>query len=144
MEPTDDDFWIKVARSVNLTDKEARSFLDYQSDDPEREKVLAEVRELWQQSRYPDQDYRPDVESGWQRLQLLHQSGEEHYRSASVNKSRAVDYWQYLRIAALVVLAVGVSYMLWQQWAGPKEVRLATTDQKRMFYLPDSSRVWLN
>ena len=144
MEPTDDDFWIKVARSVNLTDKEARSFLDHQSDDPEREKVLAEVRQLWEQSQNPSEAYQPDVERGWQRLQFLRRSEENHYRSVSVDKSRSVYYWQFVRVAASVVLAMGISYVLWQQWAGPKEVRLTTTDQKQMFYLPDSSRVWLN
>ncbi len=144
MEPTDDDFWIKVARSVNLTDKEARSSLDHQSDDPEREKVLAEVRQLWERSQNPSEAYQPDVERGWQRLQFLRQSEENHYRSDSVDKSRSLDYWQFVRVAASVVLAIGISYVLWQQWAGPKEVRLTTTDQKQMFYLPDSSRVWLN
>ena len=142
MEPTDDDFWIKVARYVNLADNEAPSFLDRQPDDPDRQKVLEEVRELWERSKNLNQAYHPDVERGWQRFQSLRQREENQYRSASANRNRVVGY--YAKIAASVILFVGIGYLLGQWWAGPKVVRLATTDQKEMYYLPDSSRVWLN
>ncbi len=116
--------------------------MDRQSDDPRKKQVLEEVRELWEQSEHPGKAYQPDVERGWQRFQRLRQREGEHYRLAQEGRSRLVEY--YAKIAASVVLVIGVGYLLGQWWTKSEEVRLATTDQKEMYYLPDSSQVWLN
>ncbi len=144
MEPTDDDFWMKVARYVNLADNEAPSFLNEQLNDVDRRKVVEEVRELWEQSQNPSQAYQPDVERGWQRFKFLRQSEENHYPSVSMASHRSAAYWKYGRIAASVILVIGVGYLLRQWWAVPEEIRLAITNQKELYYLPDSSQVWLN
>lgn len=143
MEPTDDDFWMKVARYVNLADNEAPSFLSDQSEDVNRRKVLAEVRELWEQSRALDRDYRPDVERGWQRFQVLRNSEAGHYRPAPA-KPTSPPWWRYAAAAAAIVVAIGMSYFLRQWWTEAEEVRLTATDRKELYYLPDSSQVWLN
>ena len=144
MEPTNDDFWTKVARYVrNLADNEAPSFLNDQPDDPNRRAVGEEVRQLWKQSRHPDPDYEPDVARGWQRFQLLRDSEANHYQPApAATKTRS--WWQYAGVAASVLLVIGLGYFLGQWWFGSEDVRLATTDRRETYYLPDSSQVWLN
>ena len=149
MEPTNDDFWTKIARYVreSLADNEAPSFLNDQSDDPDRKAAWEQAQNLWKQSRLPEPDYRPDVERGWERFQFLRDSEASHYRrlpSEEVVPMRP-SWWKYAGIAASVVLAVGLSYLLLGSWwSGAEEVRLVATDQKEMYYLPDSSQVWLN
>ncbi len=145
MEPTNDDFWIKVARYVrgNLSDIEATSLLNEQSDNPDRKAALEQVRVLWEQSLNPAQDYRPDVDQGWQRFQFLRDSEANHYRTVSV-ETTGRSLWKYVRVAASIIFVLGISYFARQRWSGAEEVRLATTDQKAMYYLPDSSQVWLN
>ena len=145
MEPTDDDFWTKVARYVreNLADNEAPSFLNHQPDNPDRRVALEQARALWEQSRELDEAYHPDVERGWQRFQFQRDSEANYYRPSPITKvTRPV--WRYVGVAASLILAVGISYLLWQQWSGAEEVRLTTADQKARYYLPDSSQVWLN
>ena len=145
MGPTNDDFWIKVARYVrgNLSDTEATSLLNEQSDEGERRATLEQVRALWKQSRSPAHDYDPDVERGWQRFQFLRDSEAHHYRPTPI-ETTGRSLWQYVSIAASVVLVAGLSYLMWQWLAVAEEVRLVTTNQKAMYYLPDSSQVWLN
>lgn len=145
MGPTNDDFWTKVARYVreNLADNEAPSFLNDLPDDPDRRVALGQARELWEQARRPDPHYQPEVEQGWQRFRFLRDSEADYYRRTPV-QTVGRSWWQWVGVAATLVVAVGLSYFLWQQWATPEEVRWVTTDQRERFYLPDSSQVWLN
>ena len=148
MEPTNDDFWTKVARYVreSLADNEAPSFLNDQSDDPDRKAAWEQAQNLWEESSSLNSGYHPDVERGWQRFQFLRDSEANHYQQAPA-PTKSIDsvrWWKYVGVAASVILAAGIGYLLWRQWVGAEDVRLTATDQREMYYLPDSSQVWLN
>ena len=143
MGQADDDFWVQVARYVrgNLS-KEERAALNQQLDDPERRVAFEQARALWEHQAAPP-DYHPDVEQGWQRFLFRRDSEADHYHTMP-RPSVARKLWQYVGAAASIVLLLGIGYFWWQRESAQKEVRLATSDQKEMYYLPDSSRVWLN
>ena len=144
MGQANDDFWIQVARYVrgNLSEEE-REALHQQLDDPERRVAFEQARALWEQGRAVRPDYHPDVEQGWQRFQFRRDSEADHYRTM-LRSTITRKLWQYVGVAASIVLLLGIGYFLWQRESTGEEVRLATTDRKEMYYLPDSSRVWLN
>ncbi len=146
MKQTDDAFWTQVARYVRgeLTEAEITALLNEPTDgDTDRAAALKQARTLWERSSALNTAYYPDVDQGWQRVKFRKANEEEAYAPAA--SPVVVRLWgKYVSVAASVVLILGLGYFLWRQVSAPEEVRLVATGQKAMYYLPDSSRVWLN
>jgi transmembrane sensor len=91
--------------------------------------------------------HTPDVENAWRKVKAKTQLGNATSESYSAGgKVRPMyDAWTYLKVAASLLLFIGVGYMARTLWMGTdKLVQLSSGDQKKEVFLPDSSRVWLN
>jgi transmembrane sensor len=130
--------WEQLAREVSGNAPQADR--DQQGQDPETEAAAQQARRLWSATALPEAGYEPDVDSGWQRLQLRVQAREE--RPAPVRKKNTFTWWS---VAASVVLFLAFGFYFVSRQLQPDWRQVSTgANQTRTIQLADGSTVSLN
>jgi ferric-dicitrate binding protein FerR (iron transport regulator) len=133
--------------SGELSPLEQQQVLDWANRHRDNRFAFEQANRIWaaaQELPTPD----PDTKNQWESLQ---KSMETKSVFASQTKRlgyfKGAIYWA----AAVVVLLIGIGFSYWPKPALPVAVKevaslieYTTTDSTRVFYLPDSSQIWLN
>jgi transmembrane sensor len=109
---------------------------EWLNEDSQHKVAYEELKFLWNAERMPD-DHVPDVAKAWEKVKVKAQIS---------GKVRPLyDVKIYMKVAAVLVMMVGIGYMMKTIWLDKETItQLSSGDEKKEFYLPDSSKVWLN
>jgi transmembrane sensor len=126
----------KLSGEINAgEEQELNSWLQSDSNT----QTFKQASKLWENTEDPSKDYIPNTEIEWQKL---------HARVNQPQEAKVLPLKRYmLKIAATVLLALGLTYLLatlFKTSGGATLVEVVTTDSITVVYLPDSSRVYLN
>ena len=118
-------------------------------DDPNRQDMVLEAKELIRSMRFGDQRKHLVDEELWNRIEttIMHRNADRGYRSSPQKRPR-----NYLRAAAVVILAFLCAWAFRQYFQAesvepinnPIVVRENPNGVKSRLQLPDGSKAWLN
>ncbi len=128
--------------SGNLTGAERESFELWQKS-PDDEAAIRDLETIWENSGVRVTDPTVDTDTEWRKL------AENIQRTDWDSTDSNAGHARWIRIAACLIILI-----LAGLWLLPKEeqptdatqnqVRLTASSSVELFYLPDSSRIWLN
>ncbi len=105
--------------------------------DPNNQNLLDSTKRIWDHSSSLEDIEQINVEADWQLVRDRIKSGT-HQEDTNY-------FGRIIRIAATVVLALGLGYTLFQFWIEDPEILVVkTNDQQREITLDDGTKVWLN
>jgi|GEM_PF-1251924 len=148
------DIWQRLARYLadEMPVDEATDLQSEIAQNPEHKDHLKEAQTIWKLSAGQEKEIDWASEKEWQRLQ----NTIENNNNINALRWYRRYYWQ---AAAAVLIVVGIVYLANRlNTSSPDQGgithnqnkeniythMLTTTDSVKVFYLPDSSRVWLN
>lgn len=99
----------------------------------EERELFEATKDLWEITSLDPQSFSPDVEKGWQRLQLKIKMRE-----------REKKHIPYFQIAAAVLLLMVFSFLIFRNLQQPERIELVAANDVKFITLPDGSEVWLN
>jgi transmembrane sensor len=132
--------WEQLAREVSGNAPAAGPAGEGPAADPARDAVRQQAGRVWAATARPAEAYEPDVDRGWQRLQLRVQAREAGPVLAP--KKQAYGWWAIAASIALF-LAFGLYFVSRQLQPAWTEVSTAA-NETRVIRLADGSRVSLN
>lgn len=136
----DNQHWERISAylSNDLSQDERSEFESWLQASDSNRLLFQEARLVWESSRLKLQVENPATEEELLRL-LAHIKSEQQSggRIISLLKSSSL-----LRVAASITLVTIAAYFYWT--LRDSETVIASGDEVRTLYLPDSSRVWLN
>ncbi|MGV3639953.1 MAG: FecR family protein [Adhaeribacter sp.] len=132
--------WEKLARELSGNNPETEPGQNRQESNPGTKAAFEEAGKVWAATRLPGEAYEPDVNKGWQRLQLRVQARES--KSIPFRKNNP---YRWMGVAASLTLLLSFGFYLVSRQLQPSwtEVRTAA-NQTRVVQLPDGSQVSLN
>jgi transmembrane sensor len=147
---------INTENYVTLTAKylrgEASEFeknllLEWVEEKATHKALFEEAKKTWALTSQPGITFTPDEDMAWQKVRSKLTGLTSTKRGSSpvpVQRHIAPKYFVY-RVAAALLLALGIGYISWQYFQDQEKMMVVTTEKGKMnFYLPDGSRVWLN
>ncbi|CAN5899965.1 DUF4974 domain-containing protein [soil metagenome] len=140
MENNRQTFWEKLARQVSgNASEEDRSWVRQQrAQGKDFEEALEGAEKVWADTALPDAKYEPNVEAGWQRLQLRVQARE----SRLLRQAHRNPKWAVAAIITVLILMGGL-FLTRPDRPTWTQVRTAATET-RTIRLADGSQVTLN
>jgi transmembrane sensor len=133
-------FWEQLAREVSGNASEADQARDRQNQNPESEAAFQQAKRVWSATALPEEAYEPNVDSGWQRLQLRVQARET--KPAAVREGKAWSWWG---IAASIALLLAAGFYVVSRQLQPAWTEVSTAAyETRVVQLADGSTVSLN
>ncbi len=148
-------YWELIARYLKdeISEDEKTTLLDWVEQAPENKEVFLRSSHLWQLTGKTRDAFQPDVDKAWQRFQKsTAQTPSENSTGAEAktlplnSKRDTTIRLGWMRIAAAIVILVGVGYWLTTRFGSmpAQTIAQSTENQKRDFYLPDGSHIFLN
>jgi transmembrane sensor len=142
----DSKHWDLIAKyiSAKTSEEENSELFKWVKENPENEEIFKQAQNLWK--HLPDNldDYTPDTEKSWQelRIRLLNEKSKDNIRSL---KPARILYM----VAASIALLLTIGYLLTKKAESTiatfdKLTEVSTNNNIEVFYLPDSSLIWLN
>jgi ferric-dicitrate binding protein FerR (iron transport regulator) len=132
--------WEQLAREVSGNASEADQAQGQENPDPAAEAAFQQAERVWAATARPDAAYEPNVESGWQRLQLRVQTREA--AATPIRKRNPYAGWAVAASIALF-LAFGAYFVARQLQPSWAQVSTAA-NETRVVRLADGSTVSLN
>lgn len=141
------DHWQLIAKKLTgeISLEEERLLGQWLKSDPANEVILEEAEKIWKVSGSLKAGYSPDADTAWESVK------------ARIERKKSTDAVprrkEWLKIAAVVlglfVLGFAIKSIFFNKSALPQQAEviikeIATYDSAQVFFLPDSSRVWLN
>jgi transmembrane sensor len=124
--------WVLIQRYVtgNATTEESHRIEQWMSRNPENEKLIRDLEEIWNLT--PEEDFRVDVQKAWNQFQTRNKKGVRpvHLHSAPEKKSFAV--YHVFRAAAFILVAVVAGFFFQHISAIQSETDLAA--DRSQFY----------
>lgn len=106
------------------------------------EAYYKEYAAVWERSFSSLSDYTPDTEASWNAFQQQIQQEPQRKHSYLTPVFRSAGFYQ---IAASLLLVIGMAYLFHKgSWSSEQNIVKRTAQNGDVFYLPDSSVVWLN
>lgn len=147
-----DDFWSLAAKKLSgeLSDKEEQKLRKMKAGSPEQQAAYEQMEQHWKKMQAPADHYQPDTERGWKQMKFRMDSENGLYDQDLLNgdaeKGRVRRFFTpFTAIAASLVLLLAAGIWWWQAVTTPEVIAYTTVEnEKRMYWLPDSSQVWLN
>lgn len=143
-------YWDLAARQFakTATEAERQALRQWRAAQPAHEAQYQQQKQLWIRTA-PPAERVVDTDAAWQQVSArLQQPGTRLLWPAGAvpaGGDRAARFWPALRLAASLVLALGVSWLMVSYfWADAAMQVVQSGEQRREVLLPDSSRVWLN
>lgn len=147
MEEKQNTYWSALAKyfSGNASEGEKIFIREQRKKDPGFEEAYLQAQTLFPELPNGEADYDPDVDSGWQRLQMkarVREEKEETERPAVVPEQRWRFPWAVAASIAFL-MALGIWFSAQNKGAEWIEVQTALNETK-IVELPDGSRISLN
>jgi ferric-dicitrate binding protein FerR (iron transport regulator) len=127
-----------------ISAEERASLLSWRNESLANETYYAEYVAVWERSisSLSDDDYTPDTETSWKAFQQQIEQEPQRKQRYLMPVFRSAGFYQ---IAASLVLVIGMAYLFHKgSWSSEQNIVKRTADNGDIFYLPDSSVVWLN
>lgn len=113
---------------------------------PEEQALFDVARNLWDKTALsPKEDFQPDPEAAWQRVQL---------KVAMRQKTTRVFPWRVAAVVTMLTVSIAVLLIVQSQSpkptspeiaeAAPEIIEIASLKEVTLTMLPDGSRVWLS
>jgi len=126
----------------NASDEEQNFLLYWLKENPENQKWLFGEKDIWEASQLGSEKLNRIQEEQWLRLQ----------QHLSKDKARKIRFIEFVRIAAIVVIAIGAGWFGHLLFAGfssgNHDVEMQTVEaskgQIKEIFLADGTHVWLN
>lgn len=138
------DHWDLIARKINgeLSSEEEENFLTWINSDPQNASLFKEAQTIWKGSGNIRNEFEPDTDKGWTKLQSAIQ------QKSVINIHRSKFSW--IKIAAVIISLISVGilirYLLHHESGNTSfaMIEIKTADSVKVFRLPDSSMITLN
>ncbi len=158
MDARHDNYWELIAKYLkdDISEEEKTTLLDWVEQAPENKEVFYRTSHLWQLTGKARDAFQPDVDKAWRRFQQATGQPETQKENSigtevkTLPLNRAPEAKQvslgWTRIAAAFLVMLGIGYWLFVANTSKEAERVAqaTENQKKDFYLPDGSHVFLN
>lgn len=112
------------------TEADRQEFNELMTTDPEAATEFEKLNKLWSESKSIDQPTNQEIASDWQNIQ------------SHIRKSRSARY-SFLRIAASILIAVGLGLVAFLLWPASDTIIMTATNSQ-VEVLPDGSTITLN
>jgi ferric-dicitrate binding protein FerR (iron transport regulator) len=132
--------WELIAKylSDKTSEEEERELFKWIKQHPKNEERFKDARKLWKHFPEDNEGYTPNTEQKWEELKT------KLLRSDKKVKVRSLQP-KIMWLAASMVLIVGLTYRLTTSFNSKVNYsNVSTKDNLEVFYLPDSSLIWLN
>jgi transmembrane sensor len=136
--------WELIAKylSGNLSKEEENELFIWMKASYDNEVIFKQAQKAWNSS-LKKKEFNPDTLKAWEDLKekLL---AQPEVKVVSINSYATKRY--YYAAAAAILLIIGIGYLLRLNSTNTSDFSqsLATTDQMELYYLPDSTLIWLN
>lgn len=134
--------WELIAKylSGNLSKEEENELFTWMKANYENEVIFKQAQKAWNSSM-KQKEFNPDTLAAWEDLKekLL---AQPEVKVVTINSN--ISRIKYYAAAAAVLLIIGIGYLLRQNTSSDFSQSIASTDHMELFYLPDSSLIWLN
>ncbi len=148
-EPTEGYYWELLAKYLNheITDEEKTELFAWADRSAVNKDLFYRSTHLWHLTGSVKADFQPDVEGAWQRFKTKMPEQPQPVATKPLPQAatgRVVPMYGW-RVAAAVVVLVGAVWLALAYFNRPvTPVMLTAGNAKKLFILPDSSRVTLN
>ena len=147
-EPTEGYYWELLAKYLNhqITDEEKTELFAWADRSAANKDLFYRSTHLWHLTGSVKADFQPDVEGAWQRFKthLPAQTQPAEIKPMPQPATGRVVPMYAWRVAAAVVVLIGAVWLALAYFNRPAEpVMLTAGNAKKVFFLPDSSRVTL-
>jgi transmembrane sensor len=142
--------WALLARyfSGELSPPEEQPLLEWVNRHPDHRLAFEQAKRLWQAAdELPQPD--PQTKSQWESLQKRLEA-ESEVTTPVRRLTFPLRFYPWAAAAVFLIL-IGIGWMIWPRpatpplaQAVPEPIIRSATDSVSVYYLPDSSRVWLN
>ena len=124
-----------------ISDEEKATLLSWRQESVANEAYYASYAEAWEKA-LSFSDYTPDTDAAWMKFQQKIEQEPQRKRRYLMPVFRSAGFYQ---VAASLVLVLGMAYLYYTgAWSSERDIVKSTADNGDVFYLPDSSMVWLN
>ncbi|MDB5255982.1 MAG: hypothetical protein JWM14_677 [Chitinophagaceae bacterium] len=124
-----------------ISEEESTTLFSWRQESLDNEAYYKEYAEVWERS-LSSSDYTPDTNASWNKFQQKIQQEPQRKHSYLMPVFRSAGFYQ---IAASLVLVLGMTYLFNKgAWSSERNIVKSTAENGDVFYLPDSSMVWLN
>ena len=149
--------------SGNISKKERVALFKWVEADPSNKSFFDEIVNLWSISEQYSEPFETDTTQAWQKIEQKLGKTSDKLTVASISNGRTKAtaksslttqkqastkivplYKQLLKIAAVFLIGVSLTYVAYQQFF-PENIVVATLEEERKEWtLPDGSKAWLN
>lgn len=151
-------YWNLIAKHLTgeISSEEKKELLKWTDKSPSNAELLEKAEKLWELSGTYNFEFKPDRKKGWEELKAKIMAESADVRAPVQNRRK------WFRVAAAVLFLVGVGSILKTVFEEDMLSKPAvysepivyskpivyicveTTDSTNVFYLPDSTKIWLN
>ncbi|HSZ72201.1 MAG TPA: FecR family protein [Cytophagaceae bacterium] len=123
-----------------LSEEEKTMLFSWIAESEEHQIYYHDFLTVWEKSSPLNIDYLPDTDASWMVLQK--EIEQEQKQSFKMPVFRSAGFY---KIAASLVLVIGLAYLIGIAMSSlDRNILRQTAENRDVFYLPDSSMVWLN
>jgi transmembrane sensor len=135
-------YWELIAKYLSDTSSEddEKELFRWVKSHPENEEMFNHARNLWKQIPKGYDEYSPDTEKLWQELKVKMQDEESNENTRSLRPNRI----GWMIAACVLLLGIGYLFTFHLRSNTPQTLSFSTLQNIEVFYLPDSSLIWLN
>lgn len=133
-----------IIRSLTgqTSEQEEALLSTWRKESAANEAYYADYAAIWESALSESIDYTPDTDAAWKTLKQQIQLESKRKHNYLMPVFRSAGFYQ---IAASLVLVIGMAYLYYSgSQSSDQRVVKRTAENGDVFYLPDSSLVWLN
>jgi transmembrane sensor len=135
-------YWELIAKylSDKASREEEKELFEWVKKHPENEERFKHAQKLWKQIPVEYDEYHPDTERLWQDLKVRIQAEEPDGNIIRLKPHR----FAWMIAASVLLLGIGYLFTFLLKSNSPHTLSISTKDNIEVFYLSDSSLIWLN
>lgn len=138
----------KILNYLNgfCSEEDKASMERWMEDSESNRKEFEQVKKLYELSGDEDSSFTPDVDMAWNELSSrVFEDNDSSEVQGEDTKVRKVDFRIYYKVAAALVIAIGLGYILTINNTQQEFVTLSTqAEEIKEVTLSDGTKVWLN
>ncbi len=145
MELSEIDELIALRLSNQISDEQNILLEQWLTASADNQKYFEQSQSVWNLADVPS-TFNPDVEAAWKSVEAkLNLSGSELNETSGRVISIAKPKFNFYKIAAAVVVLLGISTVIYQTLKGPSMLEVSTlANETKEIILPDNSKIILN
>lgn len=128
------------------SDDEKSALAEWVKSDELNAKYLKKMKEIWESSEVDTEQFNPDVNAAWNKLNTETTKGDKTFSLPSRGDRKI---WHLIsRVAAVLVIGLGIVFFIYKlnvdtAPAGQMVVETHQNHTEKQIALPDGSKVWL-